>query len=92
MSSNELRGRRFVVWLYVALVAFAGVAGVLFATVVDEPVPPAFLLLVELPPTALGFAVYGALTVALVLGVPLAAIALLSERVDDAAVAPSEEE
>ena len=92
MSSNEFRGRRLVVGLYLALVAFTGVAGVLFGSVVDDPVPPKFLFLVELPPTRLGFALYGALTVALVLGIPLAAIALLSDRVDDAAVAPPEDE
>jgi hypothetical protein len=68
--------------LYVLLVGFAAVAGVLFARVVEAPEPPRLLLLVPLPPTSLGFAVYGAVTVALVLGVPLALVAYVSRRED----------
>lgn len=84
MSSRQLGGRRFVVGLYVALVAFAGGAGVLFARVVENPSPPSFLFVVPLPANEVGFALYGALTVALALGVPLALIALVSRNLEDA--------
>jgi hypothetical protein len=77
------RGPRFVLGLYALLVAFAGVAGVLFATVVEGARSPTLFFLVPLPPTPLGFAVYGAVTVAVVLGVPLAGVVYVSRRIDD---------
>lgn len=81
--TDTRRGPRFVLGLYAFLVAFSGVAGVLFASVVENPRPPALLFLVSLPPTALGFAVYGAVTVGIVLGVPLAGVVYASRRIDD---------
>lgn len=83
MTSGRPRsGPRFVLLLYVALVAVAGVAGFLTATVVDGLEPPAYLFLVDFPPTRAGFAAYGALTVATVLGVPLALVVYVSRYVD----------
>jgi len=76
------RGPRFVLSLYAGLVAFAGVIGVLFSVVVSDPEPPRLLFVLPLPPTALGFAVYGAVSVGLVLGVPLAGVVYVSRRVD----------
>jgi hypothetical protein len=76
------RGPRFVVFLYAGLVTFAGVIGLLFSVVVTDPRPPRLLFLVPLPPTALGFVVYGAVSVGLVLGVPLAGVVYVSRRVD----------
>ena len=81
----RLRGSRFDLLLYAALVAVAGVAGYLIGSTVSNLRPPEFLLLVEFPPTPLGLAAYGALTVALVLGVPLLLVVYLSRHVDDAA-------
>lgn len=82
MSRQGLSGRRFVIGLYVLLVAIAGAAGYLTATVVPDVQPPAFLFLVELPATPLGFTVYGASTVALVLGVPLLLVRYVSRDLD----------
>jgi hypothetical protein len=82
-SRTTVGGRRSVAVLYVLLVSFATVAGVLFATVVEDPEPPALLFLVPLPPTPVGFAVYGGVTVALVLGVPLVAVIAVSRRLDE---------
>lgn len=81
-ASAGVGGRRFVAVLYVLLVAFTAVAGALFARVVEDPEPPRLLFLVPLPPTSLGFAVYGAVTVGLLLGVPLALVAYVSRRED----------
>ena len=78
-------GPRFVLVLYAALVSFAVVAGVLFARVVEEPTPPRLFFVVPLPPTELGFAVYGGVTIAVVLGVPLLLVRYAS-RYDDAAI------
>ena len=80
----RLSGPRFVLILYAGLVAVAGAAGFLIGTTVSNVRPPEFLLLVEFPPTPLGLAVYGALTIGLALGVPLLAVILVSRRIDDA--------
>ena len=76
-------GREFVLVLYLALVAVSGVMGALFTVAVDSPSPPALFFLFELPATMVGFALYGSLTVAVVLGLPLALVVFVSERVDD---------
>jgi len=81
--SSGLRGQRVVVGLYLIIVAFTGVAGYMTATVVDEINPPRFLFLVEFPPTPLGLAAFGALTIGLVLGVLLLAVTVVSEYADD---------
>lgn len=83
MSRSRLRGRRLVLWLYAGLVAAAGLMGVLFSLVVEEPEPPALLFLFELPPSTVGFAVYGAVTIGIALGVPLALVVLVSARIDE---------
>jgi hypothetical protein len=81
--SSNVRGPRFVLGLYAALVAVAGVAGYLTGTFVSGLTSPRFLFLVPFPATPLGFAAYGALTIALVLGVPLALVVFVSTRIDD---------
>lgn len=78
-------GVRFVLGLYAALVAFSAVAGVLFARTVEDPLSPRLFFVLPLPPTGLGFAVYGAVTVGAVLGVPLLLVRYAS-RYDDASV------
>jgi hypothetical protein len=79
---SGVRGPQVVAVLYGLLVAFGGVAGVLFARAVEGARRPALLFVVELPATEVGFAVYGAVTVAIVLGVPLAAVVAVSRRAD----------
>lgn len=83
MPQRGFRGRRFVLGLYLALVSVGGAAGYLTATFVDKLEPPAYLFLVEFPPTQLGFAAYGALTLATVLGVPLLLVVYVSRSIDD---------
>lgn len=85
-SNGGLRGPRLVGILYVALVAVAGGAGVLISVFVDGLRAPRFLFLIPFPPTALGFAAYGALTIALALGIPLALVVYVSRNLDDEAV------
>ena len=82
--SSGLRGQRVVVGLYLIIVAFTGFAGYMTATIVDEINPPRFLFLIEFPPTPVGLAAFGALTIGLVLGVLLIAVTVISERFDDA--------
>lgn len=82
MATN-VGGRRLVVGIYIGIVCFTGVAGYLAAGVVGEIEPPRFLFLISFPATPLGLAAYGALTIALLLGVLLLAVTVVADRVDD---------
>jgi hypothetical protein len=79
-TQTRLNGRRFVLFLYIAIVAIAGVLGFILGEVVDMGSAPRLFFLLTLPPTGVGFAVYGVGTVAVVLGVPLSLVVALSRR------------
>ena len=83
-ESTGRDGRRFVLVLYVALVGVATAAGFLTGTFVSGLERPRFLFLVPFPATPIGFAAYGGLTLALVLGIPLALVIYVSRTIDDA--------
>lgn len=76
-------GPRLVVALYGLLVAVGVVGGALVGVFVRDATAPHLFGVVALPPTPVGFAVYGGVTVAAGLGVPLALVAYLSRRIDD---------
>jgi hypothetical protein len=78
MADAGLDGQRIVLVMYVVLVAAAGAFGALLPLVVEGLRPASYLFLIEFPPTSLGMAAYGALTVATILTVPLAAVILAS--------------
>lgn len=85
-GDSGIDGPRFVGMLYVMLVCFSGVAGFLVGTFVENLSAPRFLFVIPFPPTPLGFAAYGALTIAIVLGIPLYLVVYVSENVvEDAA-------
>ena len=79
-------GKRFVILIYVALVAVTGVFGYIIGLARPENLDPRLLGVISLPPTPVGVALYGMLTVALVLGVLLLAVNYVSQRYDTAAV------
>jgi hypothetical protein len=79
-TQTHLNGRRFVLFLYVTIVVIAGVFGFVLGEVVDMGAAPRLFFLIALPPTGVGFAVYGVGTIAVVLGVPLSLVAALSRR------------
>jgi hypothetical protein len=81
-SGRRLDGRRFVLLLYGGIVGVAGMLGLILGEVVEMGAPPRLFFLVPLPPTGPGFAVYGMVTVAVALGVPLALVVYLSRRMD----------
>lgn len=88
---ETFRGPSFVVGLYAFFVAFTGVAGVVLGTVGPDDLTSVHLLgLIELQPTPLGLAVYGSVTVALILGVPLVLVVYVSRYVDDDGAVPEE--
>jgi hypothetical protein len=76
-------GRRFVLVLYVALTGVGAAAGLLTGTFVAGLEQPRFLFLIPFPATPLGFAAYGGLTLAVVLGVPLTLVVYVSRTIDD---------
>lgn len=81
--SRHWGGRSFVVALYAIIVTLTGVVGAVLGLAGPDDLTPVRLLgVVELQPTPLGLAVYGAVTVGLILGVPLALVAYVSRRVD----------
>ena len=68
--------------LYAVIVGIAGFLGVVLGEVIELPAPPRLFFLVSLPPNGAGFAVYGMVTVAVVLGLPLGLVIYLSNRLD----------
>ncbi|MFC6826221.1 DUF7520 family protein [Halopelagius fulvigenes] len=80
-DGSGVDGPRFVGYLYVLLVCFAGTAGFLLGTFVENLQAPRFLFVIPFPPTPFGFAAYGALTIAVALGIPLLLVVYVSENV-----------
>lgn len=65
--------------MYVGITALSGLLGVLVAVFGPANLQPVRLLgVVNVQPTPLGLAAYGAVTVAVVLGVPLVVVAVVS--------------
>lgn len=81
---RQLGGRRLVVSLYLIVVAIAGVMGFVIGVVAPQGLDPRFLGVVEFPPTPLGVAAYGALTLAVLLGVVLLAVTVAARYDEDA--------
>ncbi|MFB6126437.1 MAG: cox cluster protein [Halolamina sp.] len=81
--SDGVSGKRGVLVLYVVIVTVAAVGGLATGYFVEGMRRPALLFLVELPATPLGFATYGAVTVAIVLAVPLVGVVYVSQHIDD---------
>lgn len=90
-TESTTGGRSIVLALYAGIVAFSGLIGFLLGTLgpqlfQDETgsLRPVLLLgIVEIQPTPLGLALYGIVTIAIVLGVPLALVILASRHVDE---------
>lgn len=73
-TSRGVSGRRLVIGLYVGLVAFAGVMGLILGVMLDDLQSVALLGVVPIPPTPAGLALYGSVTIAIGLGVFLLAV------------------
>lgn len=70
-GAGYVPGRRVVVAIYAGLIAFAGTMGFILGVVVEDLQAVALFGLIPIPPTPIGLAVYGAITIAVVLGVLL---------------------
>lgn len=74
-ASADLTGQQVVLILYVILVLIAGLMGVVLSVILAEDLETVALYgFIEMPPTTVGMALYGAVTIGTVLGVPLLAI------------------
>lgn len=82
MSATDTvyEGRRLVVAIYLVIVVLAGAMGFLIGVIAPQDLDPRLFGVLALPRGPLGMAVYGAVTVAAVLGVVLAAVKLVSDR------------
>lgn len=84
-NSNRTRpGDRVVGQLYVIIVAIAGVMGFVLGTISPADLEPELFGVVALPPTPLGVALYGIVTVGVGLGILLALVVYVSNRYADA--------
>ncbi|MCO8246155.1 cox cluster protein [Haladaptatus sp. AB643] len=83
--SSRLQGRSLVVSLYVLIVTFAGVVGVLLGAFGPDGMRPVHLFgVIELKPTPVELAIYGIVTIGLFLGILLSLVIFVAERYDDA--------
>ncbi|MFB6191841.1 MAG: cox cluster protein [Haloarculaceae archaeon] len=83
-TEGALAGRRLVVGLYLIVVAIAASIGLVLGLIAPQGLDPRLFGVIDLPPTPLGMAAYGGVTLAVVLGVLLVAVAYVSRRYDDA--------
>ncbi|AAV46214.1 hypothetical protein BDK61_2284 [Haloarcula quadrata] len=84
-SAEARSGQQIVLRLYVAIVVLAGVMGFVLGSIRPEDLEPELFGVIALPPTPFGVAIYGFVTIGIVLGVLLGLVIYVSERIDDAA-------
>jgi len=72
-----------MILLYVVIVGIAGFLGLVLGEYIFSSGGPELFFLIDLPPTALGFATFGIVTVAVGLGIPLALVAYVSGQIDE---------
>jgi len=74
-------GTRVILIIYAVVVAIATGTGYIIGAIAPAGLrPPSFLGVVEFPPTPVGMAAYGGLTLALLLGVLLAGVMYVSRE------------
>lgn len=86
MTGTEWQGKQFVLLFYGALVGVAAVFGYVLGLARIEDIDPQLFMLVDLPATPLGMAIYGAVTVGTILGVLLVLVRYVAEKYDTAGV------
>jgi hypothetical protein len=76
----DLSGRRLVLTLYVIVVAIATFTGFVLGVIGPRELDPELFGFIQFPPTPLGMAAYGGITLAVVLGVLLLGVIYVSDR------------
>lgn len=78
-----LSGRRLVATLYAIVVAIATFTGFVLGVIGPRDLDPVLFGFIDMPPTPLGMAAYGGITLATVLGVLLVGVMYVSNRYVD---------
>jgi Mg/Co/Ni transporter MgtE len=81
---SQTGGRRLVVSLYVGIVLLTAGLGFVIGVIAPQDLDPELFGFIQLPPTPVGMAVYGGVTIATLLGVLLLGVVYVSGRYDDA--------
>lgn len=79
-AAVTLGGHRFVFILYGVVVSVAAIAGAIIGSIGIKGLDPKLFGLIELPPTPIGTALFGAITMGTILGILLCVVVLVSER------------
>ncbi|WP_254271694.1 DUF7520 family protein [Haloarcula marina] len=82
-QSVGIDGEKVVVWLYLIIVALAGVMGFVLGNIRPADLEPELFGFIALPPTPVGVAIYGLVTVGVGLGILLGLVVFISRRLDD---------
>jgi uncharacterized membrane protein (DUF485 family) len=77
-------GPRLVVGIYVVVVLLTAFVGFVIGVIGPQGLDPELFGVVQLPPTPLGMALYGGVTIGLLLGVLLLLVVFVSARYPDA--------
>jgi len=83
-DADTTAGNRVVLFVFTAVVVIAGVMGAILGAIRPEDLDPELFGVVQLPPTPLGTALFGMITVGVGLGVFVGAVVYISRRYDDA--------
>ena len=79
-DAPELGGQQFITYFYLLMIAFAALAGYTIGSFGIKGTDPELFGLIQLPPTPVGMAAYGALTIATLLGVLFLLVVYVSNR------------
>jgi hypothetical protein len=75
-----LSGRQLVATLYLIVVGIAAFTGLVLGVIAPRDLDPQLFGFIAMPPTPLGMAAYGGITLAVVLGVMLVGVVVVSGR------------
>ena len=82
VTATRRDGQRLMILLYFVIVGIAGGLGVVLGGFIFAGEGPELFFLIDLPATALGYATFGVVTVAIGLGIPLALVVYVSRGLD----------
>lgn len=80
--TTVIRGQRVVLAVYLVVLVIAGLMGAILGATRPDVVEPVLFVVIPLPPSPLGMAVYGIGTVGVAIGVLLLAVAGVANRFD----------
>lgn len=83
-ATDSLGGERVVVAIYLVLTVVTGGFGYVIGVIRPETLDPTLFFLVDLPPTPLGMALYGMVTVGTILGILLLLVRYVGREFDTA--------